>query len=143
MDAQLEAIKEVIRRFNNEFIEGGNLQSFTDLMHAEFINRTAAPGMDEGPQGILYAFNSILRPAFPDLQVKIDEQIAEGDLVTTRKSFHGTHLGVLMGIPPTGEKVTIHVIDIVRVRDGKYFEHWGVNTLASVMAELAKMGPKS
>lgn len=135
----MEEIKEVVRRFNKEFIEGGNLQSFEDLMHEAFINRTAAPGMDEGPQGILYAFNSILRPAFPDLRVRIDVQIAEGDLVTTRKSFHGTHLGMLMGIPPTGEKVTINVIDIVRVRDGKYFEHWGVNTLPSVMAELAKI----
>jgi predicted ester cyclase len=138
MDAQLEKNKTVVRRFNEEFVEGGNLQSFNDLMHAEFINRTVLPGVDEGPQGMLYVFNTILRPAFPDLTVTIHLQVAEGDLVTTRKSFRGTHTGMLMGIPPTGEIVIINVIDIVRVRDGKYFEHWGVNTLPSVMAQLAK-----
>jgi len=48
------------------------------------------------------------------------------------------HTGTLMGIPPTGEKVSINVIDIVRVRNGRYYEHWGVNTLPSLMTQLAE-----
>lgn len=41
-----------------------------------------------------------------------------------------------MGIEPTGKQIKIDVIDIVRLKDGKYFEHWGINTLQSVIAEL-------
>jgi predicted ester cyclase len=42
----------------------------------------------------------------------------------------------LFGIPATGQVVSIDVIDIVRVRDGRYVEHWGLNTLAQTLAAL-------
>lgn len=41
-----------------------------------------------------------------------------------------------MGIPATGRNVVIDVIDLVRLRDGKYVEHWGINSLPSVLASL-------
>jgi predicted ester cyclase len=62
--------------------------------------------------------------------------VAEGDKVVTRKTIAGTHRGALMGIAPTGRAVSISVIDIVRVEDGRYAEHWGVNTLPAVLAQL-------
>ena len=46
--------------------------------------------------------------------------------MVTRKVFHGTHEGQLMGIPPTGREVEIHVIDIVRLEDGRIVEHWNI-----------------
>ena len=52
-----------------------------------------------------HTFQNVLRPAFPDLAVVIYEQVAEGDLVTTRKAITGTHTGPLLGIPPTGRWV--------------------------------------
>ena len=41
-----------------------------------------------------------------------------------------------MGIAATGRAVAIDVIDIVRVEDGQYAEHWGINTLAATLAQL-------
>ena len=137
METQLEKNKAIIRRFNLEVIEQGNLESFKELMNNQFINRTAPEGIDNGPGGMIYTFNQILRPAFPDLKVTIYEQLAEGDLVTTRKTITGTHDGIFMGVPPTGKKITIHVIDIVRVVNGQYYEHWGLNTLSNVLNQLA------
>src|SRR4051812_34917313 len=122
--------KTVVLRFNKEVIEEGNLESFKELMDDNFVNHSAPAGMDNGPQGMIHTFNNVLRVAFPDLKVIIYDQVAEGDKVTTRKAITGTHTGPLMGIPPTDKKVTIDVIDIVRVKDGKYVEHWGMNTLA-------------
>jgi predicted ester cyclase len=133
----LERNKEVVRRFNKEVIEQGNVDSFHDLMDNEFINRTAPPASNDA-NGMLYTFNNILRPAFSDLRVEIYDQIAEGDKVTTRKAIVGTHTGELMGIPPTFRKVEINVIDIVRLRNGKYFEHWGLNTLQNIISDLKK-----
>ena len=131
----LEKNKAIIKRFNKEVIEECNLDAFNDMMDKEFINRTA-PLASNNADGMWHTFNNILKPAFPDLTVEIYDQIAEGDKVTTRKAIIGTHKGELMGIQPTNKKIKIDVIDIVRLRDGKYFEHWGINTLQVVLSEL-------
>jgi predicted ester cyclase len=130
--------KAVVLRFNKEVIEQGNQESFKELMDDNFINHTAREGMNNGPAGMRYMFEEILRPAFSDIKVTIYDQIAEGDKVTTRKAITGTHTGPLMGIPPTGQKITIDVIDIVTIKDGKYFEHWGMNTLSALIAKLSE-----
>ena len=134
----LEKNKKVVIRFNKEVIEQGNLDTFKQLMDDNFINRTA-PITANGADGMWNTFSNILRPAFPDLTVEIYEQIAEDDKVVTRKAIIGTHKGKLFDILPTGQRIKIDVIDIVRVKDGKYIEHWGINTLQMVLSELKKM----
>lgn len=134
---QLEKNKEIVRLFNKAVIEQGNPDIFRQLMDKDFINRTA-PATANSADGMWNTFSNILRPAFPDLTVEIYEQIAEGDKVVTRKAIVGTHQGMLMGIEPTSKQIKIDVIDIVRLKDGKYFEHWGINTLQSVIMELKK-----
>ena len=135
-DARLSPNKAVVLRFNREVIERGDVAAFEEIMAPDFINRTAAPGMSPDRDGMLAMVNGVLRPAFPDLRVEIHDQIAEGDRVTTRKTIHGTHTGPLHGIEPTGKPVAIQVIDIVRLREGRYLEHWGINTLPVVLAQL-------
>lgn len=92
--------------------------------------------MDNGPAGMIYFFNEILRPAMPDIHVTIHRQVFEGDLVTTRKTISGIQTRALLGIPATGRAVNIDVIDIVRVKDGKYLEHWGITSLSEVLSQL-------
>ncbi len=132
----LSANKSAVMRFNKEVIERGDEGAFRDLMAPSFVNRTAPPGAPNGCDGMLHTFNRVLRPALPDLLVEIHEQIAEGDKVTTRKTIHGTHRGELLGIPATNKRIAIDVIDIVRLENGRYVEHWGVNTLPAVLASL-------
>ena len=133
----LEKNKEIVRRFNKEVIEQGNFDTFRQLMDDNFINQTA-PASANDANGMWNTFSNILRPAFPDLTVEIYEQIAERDKVVTRKAITGTHKGKLFDISPTGQKIRIDVIDIVRLKDGKYIEHWGINTLQTLLAELRK-----
>jgi len=135
-EAERNKNKAVVVRFNKEVIERGDREAFREIMGEGFVNRSAPPGADSGPEGMWHTFNHILRPAMPDLAVEIEDQVAEGDKVTTRKKISGTHTGELMGIAATNRPVTIHVIDIVRLHEGKYAEHWGVNTLPSVLASL-------
>jgi len=135
-DRTLARNKAVVLRFNREVIENGDLAAFEEIMAPDFVNRTAAPGISPGPDGMLFVLNEVLRPAFPDLSVEVHDQLAEGDKVTTRKTLRGTHTGPLQGIPPTGKGVAIEVIDIVRLRDGQYAEHWSINTLPVVLARL-------
>ena len=130
------ARKEVVKRFNQEVIEEGNRASFDTLMDSRFINHSAPPGAPNDPESMWNTFQNILRPALSDLRVQIHDQLCESEKVSTRKSITGKHTGTLMGIAATGKSVSIDVIDIVLVRDGRYLEHWGINNLPSVLAQL-------
>jgi steroid delta-isomerase-like uncharacterized protein len=78
----------------------------------------------------------MFRNAFPDFRAVIHDLIAEDDKVVTRKTFDGTHEGELLGIPPTGKEVTIELIDILRVADGKITDHWSVVDQLGLMQQL-------
>jgi predicted ester cyclase len=134
----LEMLKEIIVRFNREVIDEGNLKTFDELMHADFYNHTTLPGGDTSKEGILNSIHKGLRVAFPDIRVIVHDIMAEGDKVAARKSITGTHLGVFMGIPPTGKKISIEVMELVKIKDGRYLEYWGLNSLQHVIAELKK-----
>lgn len=75
-------------------------------------------------------------PALCDLKVEVLDQVAEEDKVTTRKRRTGRHSGELLGIPAKGRALPIEVVDIVRIEDARYIEHWGVNSLPRVLAAL-------
>ncbi|SEQ11210.1 SnoaL-like polyketide cyclase [Devosia sp. YR412] len=130
--------KAVVRRFNSEVIEQGSVDAFDALMAPGFINHAAPQGAPNGPESMWNTFQNILRPALSNLTVIIHEQIAEGERVTTRKTITGVHSGTLLGIPATGRPVAIDIIDIVRILDGRYAEHWGLNTMSQVLTELRK-----
>ena len=130
--------KEVVRRFNIVVIQNGNEGEFRALMRPDFINHAAPEGRPNGPESMWNTFQTVLRPALSDLTVTIHDQVAEGDKVTTRKTISGVHTGTLLGVPATGREIAISVIDIVRVQDGRYAEHWGLNTLSNVLAKLSK-----
>ena len=131
-----EKNKATVTRFNKEFIEKGDINAFNEIIAPDFLNQTAPPGVPKGPEGVLYFFNHFLKSAFPELKVDIQRQVAENDLVTTHKIFHTTHQGEFMGIPATGKEVSMEVIDIIRLRDGKFVEHWNVLDWQQVIAQL-------
>jgi predicted ester cyclase len=133
-----EQNKAIVNRFNREFIERGNIDAFNEIISPAFQNQTAPPGLPKGPEGVIYFFNNFLKPAFPELKVEIRRQVAEGDMVTTHKVFHATHRGDFMDIPPTGKNIGIEVIDIIRLENGKFVEHWNVVDWQHVMFQLTE-----
>ena len=70
-------------------------------------------------------------------RAEINGMVAENDKVVTRKALHGTHEGGdFMGIPPTGNRVAVDVIDIVCSENGQLVEHWNVVDQLGVMRQL-------
>lgn len=66
----------------------------------------------------------------PDLEVTVHDAFAAGDRVVGRYSYTGTFTGPLLGNAPTGERVRMTSIDIWRVEDGRFVEHWDeINSL--------------
>ena len=116
--------KAIARRFLEEAFNSGNLDVVDELVAPEFVNHDAA--LPEPGVGIEAAKASITgyREAFPDLRLTIEEQLAEGEYVTTRWSARGTHQGNLMGMTPTGKQATVTGITIDRIVDGRFVESW-------------------
>jgi predicted ester cyclase len=84
-------------------------------------------------------FVTMLHGAFPDIKAVIHDQIAESDMVVTRKTFYGTHLGEFMGVAPTGKSVVIDGIDIIRIADGHLAEHWTVVDTLGLMQQIGAL----
>lgn len=128
--------KEIVRRFNTAFLQQGNEAVLDELVHPQFINHTAPEGFDKGIEG-LRSFIQVLHKSFKDLRVEIYQQIAEDDSVTTYKAFHGIHAGSFMNLPPSGKKFSFRVMDMVRLQDGKYIEHWGIRDTYALLQQLS------
>jgi predicted SnoaL-like aldol condensation-catalyzing enzyme len=120
-----ERNKQVVTRFNKEFIEKGNLEVFEEIVALDFVNRSAATlNIPSDREGIKDYITDVLHKALTNIKVEIYDQIAEGDTVVTRKSISGIQVGEFLNRPATNERITMHLIDIVTLKDGKYVEHW-------------------
>ena len=62
----------------------------------------------------------------PDVQARVEDSIIAGDRVVARMSYSATHIQPLQGIAPTGRRFTLRTIDIWRVENGKFAEHWDI-----------------
>lgn len=119
-----EQNKHIVKRFNDEVIAGKSVDSCLEILADDFINHSAPPGVSPRPDGILTFLQNGLWKALSDIEVEIHDQIAEGDKVVTRKTIHGTQVGEFLGLPASHRRIGIKITDIVRLRDGKYIEHW-------------------
>lgn len=131
----LQVEKAIVRRLVDEVQTGGDFAVFDELMAPAFVDHTPAPGFPPTRDGARHLYR-VFRSAFPDMVATIDFQAGEGDLVTTRKTYKGTHKGEFLGVPVTGRTVDFDVIDVLRVRDGRITDHWGVMNIASLMQQL-------
>jgi len=131
----VEENKAVIRRYVEDVQNGKNWDVYDELTAEDFVNHSAPPGVPDDREGQKMYLGAFMA-AFPDCRFAIDDMIAEGDQVVTKKTFTGTHTEELNGIPPTGKHVTLQFADVMRVRDGKIVEHWLAMDQMSFMQQL-------
>jgi predicted ester cyclase len=121
-----EQNKVIVRRAFEEPWKG-NLDVIDELIATQYIGHDPAnPEPLRGPAGVK-EFISTYRAAFPDARITVEQQLAEGDLVATRWTGRGTHEGELMGISPTGKRVTVSGLTISRLEGDKIveeFQNW-------------------
>jgi predicted SnoaL-like aldol condensation-catalyzing enzyme len=127
--------KALVRRFVDEVQSGGNIDLIDEICSPEFVNHSAPPRVPPNCEEIKIVM-AMFREAFPDSYFTVEDMIAEGDKVVTRKTFHGTHEGEFIGIPPSGKTVTIELIDIVRISEGMVVEHWFIGDNLGMMRQL-------
>src|SRR4051812_32024568 len=112
MHANTEENKALTLRYWQEVANKGNLDIIDEICTPDYVCHEVDQDV-RGPEGVRQ-FIFMLRTAFPDLYVTVEDVIAEEDKVVQRWTGRGTHQGELMGIPPTGNRVSVAGITISR-----------------------------
>ena len=121
-----EENKQILRRWFDEVWNNGRAEVIEELFDANGI----AHGLSDDPANPIKGprdyrpFYQVFRQAFPNLQIVIEDMVAEGDKVAARCSVRGKHEGELMGRAATQAPVDFTGIAIVRIENGKIVEAW-------------------
>jgi steroid delta-isomerase-like uncharacterized protein len=119
-----------------EPINAGDIDGFSDRLADDFVEHEELPGLAPTKDGVT-AFFRMYIAAFPDLHMVPEDVIASGDKAVARVRVTGTHTGAFMGMPPTGRRIEVQLIDIIRFGDdGRAREHWGVVDQFAMMQQL-------
>ena len=125
-DVMSEQNKDLVRRYYDQVLNGGNLDAVGDY----FADERTAAGVRKG---CFFFFQ-----AFPDLHVSLDEFVAEGDRVFLRSTMTGTHDGEFQGTPATGRHIAAESAEVFRIADGKFIGYCCMVNVASLMHQLTE-----
>ena len=119
-----EENKALARRWFEEVFNAQNFDVADEITAQDTVNHDPTlTDLPSGPEGDRHVVN-LYHGAFPDAQITVEEQIAEGDRVVTRWSGRGTHQGELLGVHPSGNRVELTGMTINRFSGGKIAETW-------------------
>jgi predicted ester cyclase len=117
-----------------EAFSKGNLAVIEQVLAPNYIEheKGVEPATPEGLKGAI----QMMRTAFPDLKMTVEDVWEIGDKVIARCRYTGTHRGPLGDIPSTGKQIDFEGMDIVRFAGGKCVEHWGINDRMTMLEQL-------
>jgi len=126
--------EQLYRRLIEEVFNQGHLEVADDLVAPHAVEHQRG-GLGDGPEGVKRTAG-MLRSAFSDFSLTIEDLVVDGDKVWARQRGGGTNNGKFFGNPPTGKTAHIEVFDSVRIQDGRIVEHWGVPDQLGMLASL-------
>jgi len=130
----LEENKDIVRRYQEAY-NTKDFEALAEVLAADVITPNIISGMPPGIEGAKAVHQKTLL-GMPDYYTTIEDLIAEGDKVVARVTMTGTHTGNFYGIAPTGRRVNLTSIYIVRIANGKIVEHWGEEDGVAVLKQL-------
>ncbi len=131
----------IARRLIEEGFNRGDLSVADELTSPSMVeHQNFGPDHAPGAEGVKAVIRS-LRGAFSDFHLTIDDLAVSGDTVWLRMTGTGTNDGRFMGHAPTGRRIRIDVIDVVRIEDGLLAEHWGVPDRLGALFQLGLAQP--
>lgn len=114
-------------------VNAHDTSSFPELFTESYIQRSG-----RSPSGLQAQIANYQRifDNWPDFQTHIDDRILGDDKVVARATLSGTHTKTVQGFAPTGKHVTWRTIDIWRIENGKFAEHWDIVDTAALLQQL-------
>lgn len=105
----------------------------------EFVRHD--PGLPfevRGPEGVA-KLHDVLMPAFPDMQLDLEDLVAEGEKVLVRLMIRATHTGAFGDMAPTGRRINVPVLDLFQIRDDRLIEHWALFDNLGMLKQLGAL----
>jgi predicted ester cyclase len=134
------ALVALARRFEDA-VNAHDLDAIAELIDGDYVEHQAPPGLPErGQAAVTEVFREQFR-AFPDYRLRLDDVMVDGDRICMRATQLGTQEGPLFGMAPHGRRMEAQTIDIVRVRDKRFVEHWGASDEAAMAMQLGWYDP--
>ena len=131
--------KNIIQRYFEEVWNCGKLEVLDDIIDPNYINHSpGAPNPLAGPEG-LKPIIAAMRIGFPDLRFEIANIVVTETQVAVHCIMHGTHLGDLFGMAPTGKTVKVNQMQIEHIANGKIIEHWRQSDDLGLLKQLGKI----
>jgi steroid delta-isomerase-like uncharacterized protein len=130
----------VVRRFIEETINQGRIDSAVQFVWEDMVEQVPFPGQGPGLEGLKDVVRG-MRAGFPDLYFSVDEQIAEGDKVVTRFEWTGTHQGEFLGVAATGRSVKVWGVVIDRLDSGRIKDTRIIMDTLGLMMQLGVFPP--
>ncbi len=117
----------------------GDVDVFDRHASSDFVEHQYGfiPPNAEGVKQVIRSLHN----AFPDFSMTVEDLVTDSDKVWGRMKARGTQKGQFGPMPPTDKKFEITVIDIMRFKDGKLIEHWGVADRLALMEQLGMKPP--
>jgi steroid delta-isomerase-like uncharacterized protein len=110
-----------------EIMNSHDARRFAELVAVDYVNHN--PHAGPGRAGLI-GFMTHWFDTLADTRVTVEDVLVANGSVVGRYTYRARHTGPFMGIPPSGADITMRSIDIWRVRDGVFAEHWDeLNTL--------------
>jgi steroid delta-isomerase-like uncharacterized protein len=135
-----EENKALERRMYEEIFNKKNMAAVEQFFATDWVCHPLPPGMPPGLDG-MKQWHALMNKAFPDMQVKLEDIVAEGDKMACRWAATATHKGEFMGMPSTNKQVTITGLHIDRIASGKIAETWNYSDMMGVMQQLGMKPP--
>jgi steroid delta-isomerase-like uncharacterized protein len=129
--------KALVRRFIDEIFVEGRKESVDELLDDAFVAHTW-PSTGNPKSDLKGAIDRTTK-GLAGTSFTIEDLIAEDDRVAVRLTAAATHVGELMGMPPSGKRYEIGEIHIFRIRDGKVAEHWHQFDQMKMLQQLGAM----
>lgn len=132
-DENRQRVIEAVEAFNR-----GDLDAYIGSYAEDAVIHGLPPDVDPSPTG-LRQFLEQLSGGLPDLQVTIEDTVAEGDRVAVRMTYRGTHRNELFGAAPTEKAIEWDGLTIRRLGpDGRTVERWIRNDTTRLLAQLGQ-----
>lgn len=135
-NANVDRNRELALLANEEIWNRGNFDNLEEMFAEDFVEHFLPFGTrTEGLQALKKSLVAH-REAFPDWKEVVNLVVTEGDYVVLQFTSTGTNLGSFMGHPPTGKKIHISEVTILRIVDHKIAEQWLLPDLMSLYQQL-------
>jgi steroid delta-isomerase-like uncharacterized protein len=130
--------KALVRRIYEEGLNRGDFSVLDELLAEQLVDHSLFPGGGSGRESFRRRF-SLVRTAFPDATMTVEDGVAEGDKVVYRWTLRGTHTGPLASIRPTGRQLVVTGMNMSRITGGKVTEHWANFDHLGLLQQLGVM----